>query len=129
PTNAKTSYAVVATFTSTDPNYTGATGNGKLTIKQATPTVVVSGGPFPYNGSTRAATTTATGVGGVSVSGTFGVTYTPGGGPPVNAGPYSVSVNFTSGDPNYTNSSGTGSITIAKAQIGRASCRKESKTT
>ena len=115
PTSAKTSYAVVATFTSMDPNYTGATGNGKLTIKQATPAVVASGGPFTYDGSTHAATTTATGVGGVSVSGAFIVTYTPGGGPPVNAGPYSVSVNFTSGDPNYTNSSGTGSITIAKA--------------
>src|SRR5207253_3105112 len=39
PTNAKTSYAVVATFTSSDSNYAGATGNGVLTIKQRPATV------------------------------------------------------------------------------------------
>src|SRR4029077_19272363 len=76
PTNAKTSYAVVATFTSSDANYTGATGNGLLTIKQATPSVTVID-PMPtYDGSQHAATATAIGFDGhTAVSGSFSFTY------------------------------------------------------
>src|SRR5437870_13790057 len=46
PTHAKTSYAVVATFTSSDGNYTDASGTGVLTINKASSTtaVTVAGG-------------------------------------------------------------------------------------
>jgi hypothetical protein len=48
------------------------------------------------------------------VSGTFSFTYTPPGNStvPVTPGTYAVVATFTSSDPNYTNASGTGSITI-----------------
>jgi len=56
----------------------------------------------------------ATGVLGAPVSGSFAVTYTPPGSTtvPVNPGAYGVSAVFTSGDGNYTNRTGIGSITI-----------------
>jgi len=115
PTNAGT-YNVVATFTSSDPNYSNATGTGTLTIKPATPTVSVPGGTFTYDGSAHPATATAAGVGGASVDGTFAFTYSPGGTtPPTNAGTYSVSAAFTSSNANYTNATGTGTIAINPA--------------
>jgi hypothetical protein len=86
-----------------------------LTITQATPTITVTGGTFPYTGNSYAATATAVGVDGVTaVSGTFSYTYTPPGNAtaPINAGTYTVAVNFTSTNPNYSNATGTGSITI-----------------
>src|SRR5579862_570447 len=122
PTNAKTSYAVVATFTSTDANYKGASGNGTLTIKQATPTVTVSFGAasITYDGNPHPATATVTGAGGVDLSsghGTITVTYTPGPGTPVNAGSYSASAHFASSDGNYTDADSTvpASLTIKQA--------------
>ena len=114
PTNAGT-YSVTASFTSSDTNYNNAIGTGTLTIKQATPTVTVSGGPFTFDGSPHAATVTVTGVGGVTVSGSSAVTYNGVATPPTNAGTYAVAVNFTSSDPNYGNASGSGSIVINKA--------------
>jgi hypothetical protein len=117
PTNAKTSYAVVATFTSTDPNYTGGTGNGTLTIKQATPTVTVAADPMPtYDGNPHSTTAAAVGVDGHTVvSGSFSFTYDGSTTAPTNAKTsYAVVATFTSTDPNYTTGSGTGSITIKK---------------
>jgi uncharacterized protein YhfF len=117
PTNAKTSYAVVATFTSTDPNYTGATGNGTLTIKQATPTVTVTD-PMPtYDGNPHTASATAVGVDGhTAVNGSFSFTYDGSGTAPTNAKTsYAVVAMFTSTDPNYTGASGNGTLTIKQA--------------
>ena len=58
PTNPGT-YSASVDFTSTDPNYTDATGSGSITINPATPTVTVSGDPFNYDGNPHAATVTA----------------------------------------------------------------------
>src|SRR5207253_2328006 len=68
PTHAKTSYAVVATFTSGDGNYTDASGAGVLTIKQASSTTKVTGGTFTFDGSAHAASVLVTGVGGLSLT-------------------------------------------------------------
>src|ERR1051326_1466062 len=114
PTNAG-SYSVTASFTSSDTNYSNATGTGTLTINQATPTVTVSGGPFTFDGNSHAATVTVTGGGGVTVSGSSAVTYNGVATVPANAGTYAVAVSFTSSDPNYSNASGSGSIIINKA--------------
>ena len=120
PTNAGT-YAVTANFTSADANYCNATGTGTLTINPAIPTVAVTGGPFTYNGSAQAVTASATGVGGASVSGAAStLTYAlqPGGATvaaPTNAGTYAVTASFTSADANYSNATGTGTLTINQA--------------
>jgi hypothetical protein len=98
-------------------NFQQAPGNAAaLTITQATPTVTVTGGTFSYNGNPHGATATAVGVDGhTPVSGSFSFTYTPPGNStiPTAAGIYAVTANFTSSDPNYSNATGTGSITIA----------------
>lgn len=119
PTNAGT-YSVSVSFTSSDAGYNDATGSGSIIINPATPTVTVSGGPFTYDTAAHSATVSVTGVADVTVSGSSTVTYTGTGyGPttdaPINAGTYSVSVSFTSGDTNYGDATGSGSITINKA--------------
>jgi hypothetical protein len=78
--------------------------------------VPITGGTFTYNGQPHPATATATGLGGAAVAGSFTFTHTPGGtSAPVNAGTYGVTAQFTSNDANYTNASGTSSITIIQA--------------
>jgi len=78
------------------------------------PTIAVAGGTFVYDGRSHGATVTSTGVSGAPVRGLFSITYTPGGStPPLNIGTYTVTAEFTSTDPNYTNATGTGRITIS----------------
>ena len=85
------SHTLSVTFTPTDAaNYTSASASVTLTVDRATPTVTVSGGSFPYDGSAHEATATATGVGGDPVSGTFTFTYNGLSTPPVDAGTYAV---------------------------------------
>jgi hypothetical protein len=67
PLNAGT-YAVVASFTSTDPNYDNATGAGTITINKADADIAVGGGTYTYNGHEWGAHGTATGVGGQDLS-------------------------------------------------------------
>jgi hypothetical protein len=114
PVNAG-NYSASAHFTSTDTNYSdGDSAAASLLINKATPTVTVTGGSFTYDGNTHPATATATGIGSTTVPGTFVFTYTPPGttAVPVNPGSYAVSVAFTSGSPNYANTSGSAAITI-----------------
>jgi parallel beta-helix repeat protein len=97
-------------------NYSFAPVAGTLHVRPATPAITVTGGPFAYDGTQHAATMTATGVGGALVSGSFAVTYTPGGSAtPTDAATYAVSAAFTSSDPNYQNATASGSITIGPA--------------
>ncbi len=105
-------YAVVATFTSSDPGYTGATGTATLTISPAAPAVAVVGGSFTYDGTPHAATATATGIGGTTVGGSFSFTYNGSAALPVAAGTYAVTATFTSTDANYAAASGTATLTI-----------------
>ncbi|HXL77455.1 MAG TPA: LamG-like jellyroll fold domain-containing protein [Candidatus Eisenbacteria bacterium] len=77
------------------------------------PTIAIAGGTFVYDGRRHGATMTATGVSGAPVRGLFSVTYSPGGSmAPSNIGTYTVTAQFTSTDPSYTNATGTGTITI-----------------
>ena len=78
------------------------------------PTIAVTGGTFIYDGLAHAATASATGASGAPVSGSFTFTYLPGGASaPINVGTYTVTADFTSSDPKYSNASGTASVTIA----------------
>jgi uncharacterized protein (AIM24 family) len=114
PMNAKTSYAVVATFISTDPNYIGAAGNGSLTIKQAvsTTTVTFESAPYTYRGMAFTATAAVTGAG--SLNQAVSVVYTADCVNVTVANGCTATANF-SGDTNHTGSSDTKSITIIPA--------------
>ena len=107
------SYPVTGTFSSTNPNYvTGGTANGTLTITAVAPSLSITCYNGSYDGAAHTCTGTATGVGGVKVSGTWGFN-------PANkttAGSYPVTGTFSSTNTNYT-SGGTagGTLIIAKA--------------
>ncbi len=106
PVSAGT-YVVSASYAG-DTNYVPATGGASLTITQATPTIVVTGGTFTYDGTPHAATVTATGVGGAVLS-PVTVTYNALPAVPVSAGTYVVSASYA-GDTNYAPASGTGTL-------------------
>jgi hypothetical protein len=105
-------------LTPSQPGYT-VTYSGSVDVAQATPTFTVTGGTFGYNGAPHAASANAVGSDGVTpVTGTYTITYTPGGTTvPVDAGGYAVNASFTSGDANYTSTSGSGSLTINPAAV------------
>jgi hypothetical protein len=106
------------TFTPTDTSdYATATATVNLAVLAATPAVTVTGGNFTYDGTQHAATAAATGANNAPVAGTFSFVYTPPGNAtaPSAAGSYPVTANSISGDTNYSNNSGVGSISIAKA--------------
>ena len=114
PTNARESYAVVATFTSSDGNYTDVSGNGVLTIKQAASTTTVTGGTFSYDGAAHAATVSVTGAGGLSL--TPMAAYSGGcSAAPVHVADTPCTAGYTfAGDANHDGSSGSAIITITK---------------
>ncbi|HWB08540.1 MAG TPA: immunoglobulin domain-containing protein [Pirellulales bacterium] len=115
PTQAG-SYAVVATFISSDVNYANATVTGTMTISAVAPTISIDPSPCYYNGTGQAAVVSALGADGVTpVAGTLNVTYNGSATLPVNAGTYEVEVAFTSSDPNYLSTSAIGSITVLPA--------------
>src|SRR5258705_262547 len=89
-------------FTPTDPAaYATVTKTVQINVAKATPTVTVTGGSFTYDGSAHPATATATGLGGAAVSGTFSITYTPGGTTaPAAGGTYGATATFTSTNTN-----------------------------
>lgn len=114
PTAAGT-YAVQATFTSTDSNYaTTTTVNGMLSIGAATPKLTISGGPFSNDGAAHFSTATAQGFDGSPVAGSFTFVYTLNGvaAQPISAGTYVVTVTFTSSDANYASATATGTLVI-----------------
>jgi hypothetical protein len=118
PTAAGT-YAVVATFISSDLSYTNASITGTLTIGQATPTITISSSyPFYYDTFGLAQYVSEVGVDGVTpVNGTLSVLYNGSSTLPVDAGTYTVSVTFTSNDSNYLSTTATGSMTIQQAGV------------
>ena len=108
-------YDVVATFTSTDPNFLNAIGTATLTISPATPAIAVTAGTVIHDGLAHGATAVATGVAGAVVSGAFTFTYNGLPTVPTDAGVYDVVATFTSSDPNYADAIGTAILTIAAA--------------
>ncbi len=114
PPSAVGAHTVVATFTSTDPNYTSAQSDpvtfSITSSGPVNPTVTAFDSSGNYDGSHFAATATALGTDGQPVSGTFAFTYYVGASatgtgtssPPVDAGTYTVEAAFTSADPDYS---------------------------
>jgi hypothetical protein len=120
PTQAGT-YAVAATFISSDVNYTNAEIDGTMTISPVVPTITVDPTPLIYDGAGQAAVVAALGVDGVTpVDGTFSVTYDGSSSLPVDAGTYTVVASFNSNDPNYLSTSIASALVInpATASVG-----------
>lgn len=109
-------FLIDATYTSTNPNYLSATVSESLYIVPATPNVVISGGPFDYDGNPHGATVAVTGVNGTTpVAGSTVVTYDGAPAVPSDGGVHTVQVAFTSANPDYANTSGTGELVIYPA--------------
>jgi hypothetical protein len=105
-------YTVVASIEATQ-NYSGASATATITILKATPTLTLTGGgTFIYDKQTHAATLSATGVGGETLTPTL--TYNGESTPPVDAGVYTV-VAALDATQNYNAANATVTITILKA--------------
>jgi hypothetical protein len=126
PANTGT-YTVVATFTSSDPNYSnGTSAQTTITINAATPTVAVTDAGGTYDGNPYPATATVTGADGQAASSLEGVTLTltyyagtsASGTPlttaPTSAGTYTVVAVFP-GSSDYTSASAQTTFTISAA--------------
>jgi hypothetical protein len=114
PVNAST-YDVLATF-SGNASFPPATGSATTVISPATPTVTVTGGTFAFDDEDHPATAAVTGVGGASLGAATSITYSgPTAGVPHAIGVYTATASWTSNDPNYTNATGTGTVTITEA--------------
>jgi hypothetical protein len=110
PINAG-SYAALAHLE--HPDYSAPDAQGTLTIKQAAPAIRwATPAPItlgtPLGGSQLNAS--ATGVGGVGLSGSF--TYTPKAGTVLGVGQHSLQVQFAPSDPNYAGTSKTVQIAV-----------------
>jgi len=120
-------YAVAASFTSGDSNYKNRTILGNLTISPATPAVIINGGWFTYDGMNHTASAEVLGVDGVTpVAGALAIAYYSWDNntldyqlltsPPVDAGVYLVSANFTSSDAHYFDASTSDYLWIIPAE-------------
>jgi MBG domain len=109
-------YQVVATLD--NPNYTAAPATGTLTIRPATPVLqwqparISVGTPL----SSAQLNAVATGIGGVTLSGSFA--YNPPQGTRLKAGTQTLSVIFTPADGNYTGASQSVIITVEQGFKG-----------
>jgi MBG domain-containing protein/thrombospondin type 3 repeat protein len=117
PVNAG-SYVVAASLN--NPNYEAADAGGSLTIQPATPAITWAT-PAPITVGTPIGAgqlnAVATGVGGVAVAGSFA--YTPAAGTILGASPsQTLSVTFSSANPNYGQSSGSVQIAVLYAFAG-----------
>jgi hypothetical protein len=108
PVNAG-SYAVVASFTSSDVNYKNAAGDGTISIIKANAVVVATGATVTYDGKEHAATGTATGVAGEDLTDLLDLgtkfTNVPGG----------TAIWTFAGNGNYNAQSGSVGIVIERA--------------
>jgi Pectate lyase superfamily protein/MBG domain len=109
PPTAPGSYAITATFTSTDPHYCNTALGGTLNIVPTTPTVIISGSSL----SADAAVAAAVSVDGVTpIAGNFSLTYDGSSATPTTPGTYAVSASFNSGDPDYASTTTSGNLVI-----------------
>jgi len=118
PTNAG-AYNLVASFTSSDPNYVNTIETDIFYIDPATPTLAVSGGgTIAYDGLPHPISAAVVGVDGVTpVSGTLNIAYNGSASAPVNPGTYTAVATFTSADSNYTGASASTTIIIPDPTI------------
>ena len=108
------SYTESVTCTPANTNYTPSSGSGTLKIDAAVPAITVACPTVTFDGNAHSCTATATGIGGVAVSGSF--TFLPGSETAV--GSYAESATFTSGNSNYTNGSASGTLVINAGSSG-----------
>jgi hypothetical protein len=110
---------LVATFTSADPNYANATVTDNMLIDSTgtvSPTLSLTDGSAVYDGNAHSDTGAAIGSDGQTpVAGTFVITYNGSTTPPTAAGSYAVVATFYSGDSTYSDSTISGTLTIAPA--------------
>ncbi len=108
--NTNVGAATATAYYAGDANHTESTGTGSFAITKATSTVIVTcGESYTYTGMVQEpCTATVTGVGGLNESVT--VTYANN----TNVGTATATA-YYAGDPNHTESTGTGGFTITKA--------------
>jgi hypothetical protein len=107
-------YSDTWTFTDVTGNYNNASGSVTDSIAKANANIVVTPYSVTYDGNAHTATGTATGVGGVALSGLdlSGTTHTDAG---TYTGTYPDTWTFTDTSGNYNNATGAVSDSIAKA--------------
>jgi hypothetical protein len=112
PVNAGV-YQVLATLDNS--NYTAAPANGTLTINPASPSIQWSPAPLTAGTAIGPAqlNATATGVANAALTGTW--VYTPPAGTVLSIGTYTLAVQFTPSDANYTTKASTASLTVRSA--------------
>jgi hypothetical protein len=103
------SYPVTGAFTSTNTNYiSGGTAGGTLQIDAIAPSLTLICTEVPYDGNAHACTSSATGLGGATVAGSFSLSPAS----ETNAGSYPVTGAFTSANTNYTSGTAGGTLKI-----------------
>jgi hypothetical protein len=116
----QSAHAITALYTSNNGNNNSAISSpAYVTVNPAAPTLTVACPGGAYSGTAYSCTGSATGIGGATVTGSFGFVYTgvsgttygPSTTAPTNGGTYSVVGTFTSTDSNYA-SGGTVSATL-----------------
>jgi hypothetical protein len=116
--SAAGTYTVTASTAGDANNTAGSSSAVALTINRATPVVNATGGTFPYNGTAKAGSGTATGGAGENLVVTLsyaGTNYGPKASAPSAAGTYTVTAS-TAGDANNTaGSSSAVALTINRA--------------
>jgi hypothetical protein len=106
------SYAINCSITQTVPNIIFQVLPGTMQVLPATPVLSMICVEVTYDATPHSCTGSATGVGGVTVAGTF-VFSLPS---EINAGTYPEAATFTSSDPNYASGgAATGTLIIDKA--------------
>jgi hypothetical protein len=119
PPTAPGLYAVSATFLSDDPNYvySSVSQTVNLTISSPGtlgPTLFLTDGSAPYDGTPHADSGTALALDGVTpVAGDFLITYNGSTTPPTQAGYYAVVADFISSDPTYVDAVYYSNLTIS----------------
>jgi large repetitive protein len=108
-------YTLTATFTPSDlSTYASPSATAVYTVTQATPNLALTCAAATYDGTAHSCTGSATGIGGVTVNGTW--SFSPAS--EMAAGSYTVTGTFTSTDPNYTSGgTATSTLTIATATL------------
>ena len=106
-------HTLSATFTPGDPHYSQTTVLRTIQVFKAGVSMGISNLTRVYNGQPQTATVAVTGAGGVALT-PFTVLYNGSTSGPVNAGTYTIQVQYA-GDNNYIPASWTGTFTINKA--------------
>ena len=107
------SHVLSGTFTPTNQAYAIVTGTTTVNVLPGMPNLIIDGGPYDFDGQPHAATVSALGIDySTPVDGSFAVTYNGAATVPSAPGTYTVVANFTSNDPNYSDTTAVGTLVI-----------------